>query len=91
MVAVTLAFFGSLRTFIWAVYAYIITWLAVHTGLYRVCFVHNDKLGSQTWIRRTEREVSKPNEEVKSARARKIKGEYWSITMKEVLPEAGEP
>jgi hypothetical protein len=67
-----LAFFGFLRAFIWSSYNYIITWVAVRTGLYSLWlgFCGRD-ISALSLMHKTADQVHELKEGVRRARRRK--------------------
>jgi len=72
VISLVLAFFGFLRAFIWSSYNYIITWVAVRTGLYSLWlgFCGRD-ISALSLMHKTADQVHELKEGVRRARRRK--------------------
>ncbi|KAK1751124.1 hypothetical protein QBC47DRAFT_351969 [Echria macrotheca] len=87
VISVVFAFYDFLRAIIWSAYTYIVTWIAVRTGIYSVWLEHSENWKSLSLKQKAEKEVLKLKDEVRKAR-RKRKAQQ--MAKKRAEEEEGE-
>jgi len=89
VISLIFAFHDFVRAFIWSIYTYAVTVIAVKTGLYGVWLEYgSNNLRSASLMRKTADTVNQLKEDVKKARRRKKTEELAAKRQKEAEREA---